>query len=868
MVPEASTCSLENGNGYLRSMYIQVNPRAHSGELLRSRPAVENVCVEVDKEILRLEQTLTGDACQTMSAATLQNDSSIVSQSSSQARGVPPQSARALTPNSHISDHHLPHQNWATLNPVQHSLSFSKQSPNELQLSHKSKAEIGICVPASLVSVPAKLGNSSLTQQTSSGKSLVASKPIQYLPTMSENGLSHTHVRNNTTSGHQTLVSSHSLRKATISYRPPSQWTDYSVNTSRFVNPVCTTPSLRSSSTVTSPITTTSCSLVTVNVSSPNRSSTTYSEQTKNISRDAASSQSPRKRARVGSHTSQWSAITQRPGQRNTSTSSSSRSLDKTLPSIQSSTKDRSGLNKIKKSKAPTKQGLSSRLSPHLPLASPSFVIPQLPLDSETQERNLQATRCKELPHLGNQPTLGSSLNLFSSTLERGMAQQSHRYVSPTLLGSMHSWSHSSPRPVPNTDPRTKNSMSDKSSVKSGRQMKTSIFQDKASSVSAHHTSSIVSSQRSSRSMSLSPPIFRSKSSTAGAKVPHQSIHTKTGAVMEPEGSQSIKQASANGQPASQALTPSKPCPRYPSFKFQTVTEDAAIAISKDDSQLVNTPVSAESVESSKTAIPVCSAVTLTQAGLSSFYTSSQYKVSILKKIHEFNQIKNNSESKGRSKVDSSSSFGCESDQLTPLAVRDALTVSSSPIPLVVQPAVLFSGNQDVASSSSSVATSPSVHSTNEEGLSAKQALKMSARSPENLSSPTLDVMRSVKPSLMVNAAYVGDFSSMSLWEMEQLYAYNKTALHRQKQLTKLIREQLVKMQQEEKVTQDRKLSNLDLYKRFLRFLVEPKCVLNCDLSSREALPEKQTNIIEGGTFDKPRLKKEYDTYGSAHDKT
>lgn len=159
-------------------------------------------------------------------------------------------------------------------------------------------------------------------------------------------------------------------------------------------------------------------------------------------------------------------------------------------------------------------------------------------------------------------------------------------------------------------------------------------------------------------------------------------------------------------------------------------------------------------------------------------------------------------------------------------------------VPLVVQPAVYFNDELNT----------PTSH----------EPTPLQTNSPldsfTSLPSP-------VKPSLMVNAAFVGDFSSMSLWEMEQLYAYNKALLHRQKKITMQIKGQLLKMQQQERVSKNKNLSRSDLYKRFLHFLVEPKCVPTCELS--KPFPTGQHKDILDTSYDRPVLKKEFDVYGS-----
>ncbi len=168
---------------------------------------------------------------------------------------------------------------------------------------------------------------------------------------------------------------------------------------------------------------------------------------------------------------------------------------------------------------------------------------------------------------------------------------------------------------------------------------------------------------------------------------------------------------------------------------------------------------------------------------------------------------------------------------------------SSQPFPLIVQPAMYFNEKLNTPTSGESTSREPA-------------PLQIDSSVTSRTSSS------SVKPSLMVNASFVGDFSSMSLWEMEQLYAYNKAILHRQKKITLQIKAQLLKMQQQERVNQNKKLSRSDLYKRFLNFLVEPKYVPTCDLT--KPLPTgKNKDILDPSYSDRPVLRKEFDVYGS-----
>ena len=224
----------------------------------------------------------------------------------------------------------------------------------------------------------------------------------------------------------------------------------------------------------------------------------------------------------------------------------------------------------------------------------------------------------------------------------------------------------------------------------------------------------------------------------------------------------------------------------------------------------------------------------------SSYYNSNQYKLSILKKLNEFHQM----QSDGSDSHYSSTQGANASVKIEGPSMHFTQQNSTLSHPMVVQPAMRF--NEEVDTPSPSEPTPLTGNSLATCGPS------LSPSSP-----------RPVKPSLMVNAAYVGDFSSMSLWEMEQLYAFNKAALFRQKKITKVIRAQLITMQQEARVSQNQKLSRSDLYKRFLHFLVQPKFTPTCDLVKGFPAPSRKMDVLDTN-FDRPILKKEFDKYGSS----
>ena len=62
----------------------------------------------------------------------------------------------------------------------------------------------------------------------------------------------------------------------------------------------------------------------------------------------------------------------------------------------------------------------------------------------------------------------------------------------------------------------------------------------------------------------------------------------------------------------------------------------------------------------------------------------------------------------------------------------------------------------------------------------------------------------------------VGDFSR---WELERLYVYNLAVLEHQWKYTKMLEKNLLKMEQE---SVSKKPSKLEVYQRFLEFVVEP----------------------------------------------
>ena len=111
-----------------------------------------------------------------------------------------------------------------------------------------------------------------------------------------------------------------------------------------------------------------------------------------------------------------------------------------------------------------------------------------------------------------------------------------------------------------------------------------------------------------------------------------------------------------------------------------------------------------------------------------------------------------------------------------------------------------------------------------------------------------------VNPTLEINPP-IGDFSR---WELERLYVYNLAVLEHQWKYTKMLEKKLLKMEQE---SVSKKPSKLEVYQRFLEFVVEPAHFPDAPTIN---FPELSSEEIElQGTFDKPILDKNHDFYAS-----
>ena len=136
-----------------------------------------------------------------------------------------------------------------------------------------------------------------------------------------------------------------------------------------------------------------------------------------------------------------------------------------------------------------------------------------------------------------------------------------------------------------------------------------------------------------------------------------------------------------------------------------------------------------------------------------------------------------------------------------------------------------------------------------------------------------------VAPSVVFNSSFMGDISSMSRWELEQLYKHNMEKLEQQKKFISILEAQLKQVREQHDSFSIQKPSQSELYQRFLSFIVEPKLIP--DISSicsdkfgyghlakqsngAKAKPALDFNeVIKGGTFDRPVLNEKYDFYAN-----
>ena len=127
-----------------------------------------------------------------------------------------------------------------------------------------------------------------------------------------------------------------------------------------------------------------------------------------------------------------------------------------------------------------------------------------------------------------------------------------------------------------------------------------------------------------------------------------------------------------------------------------------------------------------------------------------------------------------------------------------------------------------------------------------------------------------LQPNVVFNPSFNGDISTMSRWEIQQLYNHHKTLYEREKRILKSLKEKLIKMEMEEKSVAARKLSPDELYKRFLGFIVEPECPPCADSAFNRFHFKSEANsnvsprdVLLGGTFDHPIINPKCDLYAS-----
>ena len=134
-----------------------------------------------------------------------------------------------------------------------------------------------------------------------------------------------------------------------------------------------------------------------------------------------------------------------------------------------------------------------------------------------------------------------------------------------------------------------------------------------------------------------------------------------------------------------------------------------------------------------------------------------------------------------------------------------------------------------------------------------KDILLQENRLQDSLPTPSSETGE-VNPTLEINAP-IGDFSR---WELERLYVYNLAVLEHQWKYTKMLEKKLLKMEQE---SVSKKPNKLEVYQRFLEFVVEPAHFPDAPTIN---FPELSSEEIElQGTFDKPILDKSHDFYAS-----
>ena len=136
-----------------------------------------------------------------------------------------------------------------------------------------------------------------------------------------------------------------------------------------------------------------------------------------------------------------------------------------------------------------------------------------------------------------------------------------------------------------------------------------------------------------------------------------------------------------------------------------------------------------------------------------------------------------------------------------------------------------------------------------------------------------------VAPSVVFNSSFMGDLSSMSRWELEQLYKHNMEKLEQQKKFISILEAQLKQVRDQHDCFSTQKPSQSEVYKQFLSFIVEPKLIpdissicsdkfgyehLSKETNGAKTKPTLDFNeVIKGGTFDRPVLNEKYDFYAN-----
>ena len=132
-----------------------------------------------------------------------------------------------------------------------------------------------------------------------------------------------------------------------------------------------------------------------------------------------------------------------------------------------------------------------------------------------------------------------------------------------------------------------------------------------------------------------------------------------------------------------------------------------------------------------------------------------------------------------------------------------------------------------------------------------------------------------VAPSVVLDSSFMGDISSMSRSELEQLCKHNMEKLELQKKIISILEAQLKQVREQLESFSTQKPTQSDIYQRFLPFVVEPKLIPDFpdkfgyghfmkQLNGASTKPTPDFNeVIKGGTFDRPVLNEKYDFYAN-----